>query len=273
MITKYFEELLEQRYKPNPEAEAMWDSRSEQFSHSQQSEKTGFPSKVTDLLARKGYLPDNTVLDIGGGTGRYALHFAKIAKYVTITDLSSGMLEQARMNIEREGLTNVSYQKLNWDEVEITGSKYEKSHDVAFASMCPAVRTKSGILKMIETANKGCVINQFIKTRDTLVEELKSASDMADQYDPHNDRETLQATFNILWELGYNVQLAYHTCSRKNKYTVQEAIDRYGGRFASKKFSVEGKEMCFNKIIEFLSCGGKIEVESDTILATIFWDV
>jgi predicted RNA methylase len=272
-ITEYFEELLDGIHGPNPGAEAMWDSRAAQFSLSQQSEKTGFPGKVTRLLTENGYLPGHTVLDIGGGTGRYALPFAKVARSVTITDLSSGMLQHARQNAQKEGLQNISYEKLDWDKAEIAGSKYEKSHDIVFASMCPAVRSKSGLMKMIAAAKKGCVINQFIKTGDTLADRLKDAGDMAGGYDPHSDRETVQATFHILWELGYHVQLVYHHHWSNTSHTREEAVARYGGRFAAHTYRADGREMSFEEMIAHIAGAGEIPVENETVLATMIWDV
>lgn len=273
MITAYFEKLLESTHKPNPAAEEMWDNRAAQYSLSQQAEKTGFPEKVTKLLTENGYLPGNTVLDIGGGTGRYALPFAKVARSVTLTDLSSGMLAHARQNAEKAGLTNITYEKLDWDQVEIAGSAYEKSHDIVFASMCPAARSKSGLLKMIAAAKKGCAVNQFIKTGDTLIDRLKAASGMADSYDPHNDRGSVQATFNIVWELGYNVQLAYHFHQSETAYSVADAIARYGGRFAPHTYSIDGTALVFEAAIERIAENGKIPVSNETVLATIFWNV
>ncbi len=273
MISEYFEKILQDTYTPDPEAEAMWDSRAEQFSLSQQSEKTGFPEKVTRLLTEIGYLSGNTVLDIGGGTGRYALPFAKVAKSVTLSDFSAGMLDQARVNAEKAGLSNIRYAKLDWDKIEIAGGEYEKSHDIVFAAMCPAVRSTSGLLKMAAAAKKGCVVNQFIKTHDTLGDRLKTAAGMTDGYDPHNARDTVQATFNILWDHGFNVQIAYHTWQAVIDYSLEKAIARYGGRFAGRSYSHDGRVLPFEEMIAALAADGGLRSENETVLATVYWDV
>jgi ubiquinone/menaquinone biosynthesis C-methylase UbiE len=52
------------------------------------------------------YLPKKkcNVLDAGGGTGEYSARFAKMGHDVVLTDVSSGMIREARKKIEREGL-------------------------------------------------------------------------------------------------------------------------------------------------------------------------
>ena len=273
MIDAYFENLLKKTYQPSSQAEAMWDSRATKFSLSQQSEKTKFPERVTELLTSIGYLPGNTVLDIGGGTGRYALPFASVAQSVTISDLSNGMLKQAEKNAKEKALDNIDYLKMDWETAEIVGSPYEKAYDIAFASMCPAIRSKSGLIKMIAAAKKGCVINQFTKMSDTIIESLKKASGSEAQYDPHNDRTSVQAIFNLLWSLGYSVHLTYHTYSASTYYTVQEAQARYGGRFSNRTFFADGKPLSFEDMMTRLIGDEPLLVKNETILATLFWDV
>lgn len=48
----------------------------------------------------------DTVLDAGGGTGINSIMMAEKCKHVTLYDLSTGVLEQARKNISKAGLEN-----------------------------------------------------------------------------------------------------------------------------------------------------------------------
>jgi SAM-dependent methyltransferase len=54
-------------------------------------------------------MEDETVLDLGCGTGAIALALAGSARRVIGRDVSEGMLEQARTKAEEEGITNVEF--------------------------------------------------------------------------------------------------------------------------------------------------------------------
>lgn len=48
--------------------------------------------------------PGDSVLDLGGGPGRYALHFARMGCKVTLVDLSDGCVNWAKAKAEEQGL-------------------------------------------------------------------------------------------------------------------------------------------------------------------------
>jgi SAM-dependent methyltransferase len=68
---------------------------------------------ATDALIREaGIEPGHSVLDVAGGGGDPSLAVARIvgsAGSVTVTDVSPGMLETARLFAEEEGLDNIDY--------------------------------------------------------------------------------------------------------------------------------------------------------------------
>ena len=52
-------------------------------------------------------LSTKSILDFGGGTGLIALPLAKQAKSVTLVDIAEKMLEQARIKVKNQKLTNL----------------------------------------------------------------------------------------------------------------------------------------------------------------------
>lgn len=53
--------------------------------------------------------PDMTVLDLGCGTGRWAIEFAPRCKSVVAVDFAEGMIRRARQEAERKRLNNIEF--------------------------------------------------------------------------------------------------------------------------------------------------------------------
>lgn len=61
------------------------------------------------IIRRLGLGSESTVIDIGSGTGAFALHAARKCRAVYAVDISDAMLEYCRQNAERQGLTNIVF--------------------------------------------------------------------------------------------------------------------------------------------------------------------
>lgn len=270
MDVNYYEQRLSRNQKLSSDAEMMWDGRAEQFSASQNKSGYQEAEEMSQILSELGMLDELSVLDVGGGSGRYAIPFAKRAKKVTMTDISSNMLKFAKENAEKQNLHNLEYVKVDWASIDLDEIGWNKKFDLVFASMCPAVRRKEGIDKMIAASKGYCNINQLVVTTDNLSEHIKNVIGEEQAYDPHNDRDSVECMFNILWLQGYDPEIRYIKRSKTKEYTVDEAITVFSGRLAKK---VQDKGMNINKIIEDYSKKGMISVNSVSNLALISWEV
>ncbi len=67
-------------------------------------EEHPFEFLFTTFMMEKTIRPGDTVLDIGGGPGRYAIHFAKIGCPVTLVDLSPGNVALAEEKAREAGV-------------------------------------------------------------------------------------------------------------------------------------------------------------------------
>ncbi|RLB83837.1 MAG: hypothetical protein DRH17_01380 [Deltaproteobacteria bacterium] len=79
---------------------------------------------LTDHLMRIGLEKEKEILEIGAGMGITGLFLGAMGHKVTITDYEEDALELLRMNVELNGLNNVSVKKLNWNNPDLTG-KYD----------------------------------------------------------------------------------------------------------------------------------------------------
>lgn len=76
---------------------------------------------LADHLMRIGLEKEKAVLEIGAGMGITGLFLGSLGHKVTITDYEEEALELLQMNVEHNGLNNVSVAKLDWTNPELQG--------------------------------------------------------------------------------------------------------------------------------------------------------
>ena len=72
-------------------------------------ERHPFEFLLTTYMMEKYIKPGDSVLDIGGGPGRYSIHFAKMGCKVTLVDLSDGNIALAREKAKEYGVEFEAY--------------------------------------------------------------------------------------------------------------------------------------------------------------------
>ena len=104
-----------------------WDKRAHSFFKS-----VSGSSEAEKVINNLHLLPTDTVLDMGAGTGRFAIPIAKQAAHVTAIEPSSGMSSYLKKGMEEAGLTNYSVIPKRWEDIVIGRDLHV--HDVVFAS-------------------------------------------------------------------------------------------------------------------------------------------
>ncbi|MEI7482388.1 MAG: class I SAM-dependent methyltransferase [Elusimicrobiota bacterium] len=112
--------------------------------------------RILRLLERMGVrFEGRKVLDIGCGTGVYALPLAEKAKSVLGLDSSREMLKIFRAERRSRAIDNVSCVLAAWSAAP--SSSLAGRFDIALASMTMAIKKKADILKMEKAAGERCV--------------------------------------------------------------------------------------------------------------------
>jgi SAM-dependent methyltransferase len=138
-----------------------WDRRAKEFNRKVMRHKERSESQIASL----GLSPEDTVLDIGAGTGRLAIPMAKIARSVTALDQSSGMLDCLKENMSTEGIANIQILQKSWQDVSLDEIP---PHDVVLSSNSLGVfDLQEALTKMNDLAVKAVYIFTFTnRTRD-----------------------------------------------------------------------------------------------------------
>lgn len=122
---------------------AHWDKKTMAFDRAARAD--GIPVECCMI----GVRPNETVLDIGAGTGRLAVPLARQARHVTALDPSGKMLERLRQHMEEAGLSNYTLMKARWEDEEV------ESHDVVIgANVLVFADLRAALAKMDAAARR-----------------------------------------------------------------------------------------------------------------------
>lgn len=95
-------------------------------------------------------------LDFGCGVGRLTIPLADVCDSVVGVDVSDGMLEEARANVERCALTNVSFVKGDPELSQVTG-KFDFLNSLIVFQHIPPPRGEAILRRMLELLTDGGV--------------------------------------------------------------------------------------------------------------------
>ncbi|HTX43698.1 MAG TPA: class I SAM-dependent methyltransferase, partial [Methanocella sp.] len=109
-------------------------------------------AEVIDYLRREGvFRPGDRVLDVGCGTGTYALQFARAAGSVLGLDPSRFMLSKMAAAAGRLREGSVRTVMSRWEDYEP-----RDRYDLVFAAFCPGVHDPETLWKMEACSTRSC---------------------------------------------------------------------------------------------------------------------
>ncbi|MEO1439559.1 MAG: methyltransferase domain-containing protein, partial [Chloroflexota bacterium] len=93
---------------------AFWEQHAHGYDAGIQREPESY---IETLNAIRAYhRPDDTLLDVGAGSGRFALPLAQSVEQVTALDLSPDMLEILKRHAAAQNITNIHTVQGNWED-------------------------------------------------------------------------------------------------------------------------------------------------------------
>lgn len=159
---------------------------------------------------------------------------------------------------------------MEWANADLKTLGWENKFDFVFASMCPAVRNVKGF-KNMSLASKGyCFLNQFITDKDSLSDYLFDALKIKKGYNPHNDKDSVQAYFNLLWLEGYEPELNYLRFKEKERIPVEEAKTYYSHIDQTQE---RKQDIDITDLLRPFIKDDAISVIREKTVATILWKV
>ncbi|MGH2917811.1 MAG: class I SAM-dependent methyltransferase [Solirubrobacteraceae bacterium] len=162
----------------------------------------------------------STALDVGAGTGRYAVPLARAAGHVTAVDPSAGMLDILRRDAREVGVTNLTIVQGTWDDAD-TGRA-----DIAFSAfVLPLVADAPRFLTKLDAAAREHVFLYLgAYSGDAMLDPLWRHFHGA----PRAPGATYLDALAVLRELGIAPAVkVVETPNRRRFATVREAAEHY----------------------------------------------
>lgn len=122
--TAYQQQRPSTRLNPAADRE-FWEQHAARY-----DERASGPGGAAHTLALLQTLlqPDDTLLDVGAGTGRFALPLAHHVRQITALDQSAAMLARLRHKAEAQGVGNIALHESDWQQAIVA------PHDVVLAA-------------------------------------------------------------------------------------------------------------------------------------------
>lgn len=143
---------------PGATRRAFWERKAGEYTSPFEEKMLAWSEKVIGVIEKKGVVVDGMrLLDIGCGTGVFALPLALRGASVTGLDFSGNMLKRLAAEAERLGIDNVRTVRNSWKRIDLPGAGLEGAFDVVISTLSTAVETVQDILKMERCSTRWCV--------------------------------------------------------------------------------------------------------------------
>ncbi|MBT9148987.1 MAG: class I SAM-dependent methyltransferase [Dehalococcoidia bacterium] len=189
--------------------------------YDRQLEHNGYPGILLDKV-RSHLNKGSTVLDIGAGTGAFAIPLAQLVKEVMVVEPSPQML--ARLGSKMNNLTNIHLINQRWEDVNI---EEVGIHDMIIAahSLYDIIDIETILKKMISAAKKHLYIIMGVGRSDFYADIWQH---FKEEYHPP---PSFIYAYNVLYEMGILADVEIVQTPRSQVYSgIGQAVKHWTAR-------------------------------------------
>lgn len=240
-----------------------WNSRARSYPLPFDPGTAAKTRRILRRLERLGaHFSGRRVLDIGCGTGVYALQLAGRAASTFGIDSSAAMLRVFRRERRLHGIANSGCALAAW--ASLPRRRVAGKFDVALASMTAAIKTERDVLKMEAAAPRCVYIGWAGVRRNALLEKVYAAHGLE-----YKAPEGAQRVLGILKALGRKPSAVYITDSWSKSATPEETLREIG--VSMKVNGVKLRKDWTAALLRKKTRGGKVRQRTSMRKALITW--
>lgn len=232
-------------------------------------------SETAKYLRSRGLLtPEQSVIDIGCGPGRFVAEFARTAGNVTGTDISPQMCAFGKEYADSLGLDNVIYTPCDFSSTDIDKMGWRGAFDLVFSSITPALSSVEALKKSEAMSRGWCFQSNFIKVTDELTDKVLKEV-LPEELQPlERNLRSFYTLFNVLLLEGKEPETMYFREEEDEISAVDDAFIEGALKMAPK---VPRTEEMFNKVregfLKYADGDGKISTHREWHYGWILWHV
>jgi SAM-dependent methyltransferase len=259
-----------------------WDKRASDWDaglRSDEQKRSHYDQRISatiEWLQGFGLLKgDCDVADIGCGPGRFVAEFAKRSRRVLGVDISEKMAQYGESFSKEMGLSNTQFYTGDFPELDIESLGWSRRFDLAFSSITPAIKGKSGIDNLIAMSREWCYNSCFVYFSNDFHDQILSE---LFQLPPNRERTShsnwFKQLFDLLWLRGYRPYVHYYKEHRDESITAERSSAE---NLARCLLGDDPAEEDIDKILHELERSanqdGKIYYTSDCWYGWLLWNV
>lgn len=280
---RHFEMLYDRACEPDRDSKAdVWDTQADHWDQKYRAkdERELHEVRIRDTAAwlrEQGMLgPEQDVIDVGCGPGRYAAEFARTVRSVVGTDISPKMTEYGAAYCREQGLRNVSFQAADFQSADVDALGWTGKFDLAYSSITPAVSGLKGLDNFIRVSRAWCFNASFVYSENFLHADLmQTLFDRQPRRSRASHSHSFYELFSLLWLRGYYPITHYYKQYREIRIAADRDSARRMAGFLLKKEEVTQDNV--TRIQRYLEdhadASGHLTDASDCWFGWLLWDV
>lgn len=187
-------------------------------------------NEIIKMLTQEGALqPESQVLDIGAGPGNFTLLLAQTAARVTALEPAAEMMKILRDRVAAEGMTNIAYLPLTWQEVDLQKEGMLAQFDLVFASMTPGIRDSVTLEKMMAASRGYCYYSGFAGLHYSSAQKELLEIFLGKEAVNKGLGGNILYPFLYLYAKGYRPHLRFRTQEHIQESSPEEAVEDLEG--------------------------------------------
>jgi len=223
------------------------------------------------FLVDEGLLrPGCRVIDIGCGVGKYGTYFAAMGCDVTLTDISSGMLELARANMAAFD-TPWATLECDFQTVDPAHPVLRDGFDLAISTMCPAIGDVESVKKISGMVRGGCFITHFTAWEEPLRKKFFEKLGIGPEENMNRFSYHIDALVEAVKEAGYRPQIRHVPYGWCDERSAEETADYLLGRIENLTVTAELRERAVAAARELCDERGVFADAVNTTVAWVWW--
>lgn len=244
-----------------------WDEAAQNYQQLYLDGTNSYNKKLLKFIQDDiGLSPGAKILDIGCGVGKYAVELAKLGFDVTVTDISSRMLEYARSNANSAGVSIISA-CADWESVSLSEPWLRSGFDLTVSTMSPAIHDEKTLLKAISVTKGTCFLTNFVEFQHITAYKICTSLGLPDVIRFQEPERECRSLYDIILNAGFKPHIQFVPYNWSDRRTCEEMTQKLLSRY---QLPVSSAELS-NTIQTFCDTDGLIDDTVHSLVAWIWW--